>query len=159
MSSAGGRSPRLVRPSEQAAGFGRTRDDHRSEIAEDYVELIADLIDAAGEARVVDLAHRLGVTAATVNNTVARLQRDGLVRSEPYRAIFLTDQGRDLALACRRRHAIVYAFLRAIGVEDATARQVAEGIEHHVSGETLDAFARVTERLRDDAGTGRDGAA
>ena len=146
-------------PADQAAGFGRTRDDHRNEIAEDYVELIADLIEATGEARAIDLAHRLGVTPATVNNTVTRLQRDGLVRSEPYRAIFLTDQGRDLALACRRRHKIVHAFLRAIGVDDATARQDAEGIEHHVSETTLAAFARVTERLRDDTATGRDGAA
>ena len=148
LSSAGGRSPRLVRPSEQAAGFGRTRDDHRSEIAEDYVELIADLIDAAGEARVVDLAHRLGVTAATVNNTVARLQRDGLVHSEPYRAIFLTDEGRALAEACRRRHATVIEFLRAIGVDEDTALRDAEGLEHHVSNATLEAFRRVTERLR-----------
>ena len=147
--SAGGRSSRLVRPSDQAAGFGRTRDAHRSEIAEDYVELIADLIDAAGEARVVDLAGRLGVTAATVNNTVARLQRDGLVRSEPYRAIFLTDEGRALAEACRRRHATVVEFLRAIGVDEDTALRDAEGLEHHVSDATLEAFRRMTVRLRE----------
>jgi DtxR family transcriptional regulator, manganese transport regulator len=139
---------RLSRPADQAAGFGRTRDDHRNEIAEDYVELIADLIDATGEARLVDLASRLGVTAATVNTTVARLQREGLVRSEPYRAIFLTDAGRALAESCRRRHAIVVDFLRAIGVDEATALRDAEGIEHHVSEATLEAFRRVTERLR-----------
>ncbi len=140
---------RLARPADQAAGFGRTRDDHRHEIAEDYVELIADLIDATGEARLVDLACRLGVTAATVNTTVARLQREGLVRSEPYRAIFLTDAGRALAEACRRRHATVLDFLRAIGVDEAAALRDAEGIEHHVSEATLEAFRRVTERLRE----------
>ena len=57
---------RLPEADMQAEGFGRTRSDHRSEIAEDYVELIADLIDATGEARAVDLASRLGVTNATV---------------------------------------------------------------------------------------------
>ena len=111
----GASSTRLARAADQAAGFGRTRDAHRAEIAEDYVELIADLIDATGEARAIDLAHRLGVTPATVNNTIARLQREGLVRSEPYRAIFLTDDGRALALSCRRRHRIVIDFLHAIG--------------------------------------------
>lgn len=140
---------RLVGAADQAAGFGRTRDAHRAEIAEDYVELIADLIEATGEARAVDLASRLGVTQATVNNTIARLQREGLVRSEPYRAIFLTEQGRALAMSCRRRHRIVTDFLRAIGVPDETARQDAEGIEHHVSEETLTALDRVTRRLRD----------
>ena len=135
---------RLARVETQAASFDRTRNDHRSEIAEDYVELIADLIDAKGEARAVDLAGRLGVTAATVNGTVARLQRAGLVHSEPYRSIFLTDAGRDLAEHCRRRHRIVLAFLKAIGVSDAVAETDAEGIEHHVSDETLQALERVT---------------
>jgi DtxR family manganese transport transcriptional regulator len=128
--------------SAQAEGFGRIREDHRAEIAEDYVELIADLIAARGEARAVDLAERLGVTNATVANTVAKLQRDGLVRSEPYRSIFLTDKGADLAKHCKRRHETVLAFLKAMGVSDETAHRDAEGIEHHVSDETLDAFAR-----------------
>src|SRR4051794_1871764 len=138
----------LPEADEQAEGFGRTRSDHRNEIAEDYVELIADLIDATGEARLVDLACRLGVTAATVNTTVARLQREGLVRSEPYRAIFLTEEGRALAESCRRRHATVLEFLRAIGVDEDTALRDAEGLEHHASEATLEAFRRVTEGLR-----------
>ena len=139
---------RLPGAGEQAEGFGRTRSDHRSEIAEDYVELIADLIDATGEARAVDLANRLGVTNATVNNTIAKLQREGLVRSEPYRSIFLTDEGRGLAEHCRRRHRIVYGVLRELGVSEEVARVDAEGIEHHVSDETLASFDRL---LRDRA--------
>ena len=134
---------RLPEPGLQAEGFDRIRSDHRNEIAEDYVELIADLIDATGEARAVDLANRLGVTNATVTNAITRLQREGLVRSEPYRAIFLTQDGRDLAEHCRRRHRIVYRFLRALGIGEDTARADAEGIEHHVSEETLAAFDRL----------------
>ena len=134
---------RLPEPGLQAEGFDRIRSDHRNEIAEDYVELIADLIDATGEARAVDLANRLGVTNATVTNAITRLQREGLVRSEPYRAIFLTQDGRDLAEHCRRRHRIVYRFLRALGIGEETARADAEGIEHHVSEETLAAFDRL----------------
>jgi DtxR family transcriptional regulator, manganese transport regulator len=137
---------KLLEPSAQAEGFGRIREDHRAEIAEDYVELIADLIQARGEARAVDLAERLGVTNATVANTVAKLQRDGLVTSEPYRSIFLTDKGADLARHCKRRHQIVVSLLEAVGVSAETAHRDAEGIEHHVSDETLDAFARFVER-------------
>lgn len=129
----------------RAASFGRTRRDHRRELAEDYVELIAELIEAKGEARAVDLAERLGVTQATVAAAVARLQRGGYVKSEPYRSIFLTETGRELAAFCRRRHRVVLAFLAALGVAPEIAEQDAEGIEHHVSEPTLAAMERWLE--------------
>ncbi len=124
----------------QAERFRRVRDAHQTELAEDYVELIADLIDRTGEARVVDLAGCLGVTNATVNNTIQRLQRDGLVTSKPYRSIFLTGKGQELALVSRERHRLVREFLIALGVEAEVADADAEGIEHHVSEATLGAF-------------------
>lgn len=125
-----------------AERFGRVRDAHQREQAEDYVELIAELIDGRGEARVVDLAGRLGVTNATVNNTIHRLQRDGLVTSKPYRSIFLTEEGRKLAETARDRHTTVFEFLVALGVDAQSAEADAEGIEHHVSDATLGAFRR-----------------
>ena len=130
----------------QAQNHRQTRAAHSAEIAEDYVEVIADLIDSQGEARAIDIARRLGVTHVTVTKTVARLQRSGLVTSRPYRSIFLTEQGRMLAAAVRRRHQIVVAFLMAIGVSEGTALADAEGIEHHVSAETLAAFERLAAR-------------
>ncbi len=126
----------------QARNFRRVREAHQTEIAEDYVELIADLIDQTGEARVVDLAERLGVTNATVNNTIQRLQRDNLVTAERYRSIFLTEDGRRLAEHSRKRHDLVRDFLIAVGVGADVADADAEGIEHHVSKETLKAFRR-----------------
>ena len=74
----------------------RTREEHSQEIAQDYVEIIAELIAATGEARVIDLARRLGVTHVTVARTIQRLQRAGLVTSLPYRSIFLTASGSKL---------------------------------------------------------------
>ncbi len=133
-------------PELQARGHRQTRKAHGSEIAEDYVEVIADLIDAGGEARAVDIARRLGVTHVTVTKTVARLRTQGLVDSKPYRSIFLTPAGRQLAESARRRHDIVIRFLRAIGVSEHIAQTDAEGIEHHVSAETLAAFERLARR-------------
>ncbi len=127
---------------QRAERFRRVRDAHQTETAEDYVELIADLIDEKGEARLVDLAGCLGVTKPTVNSTIQRLQREGLVTSEPYRAIFLTEKGRGLAQCSRRRHRVVREFLVALGVDVRTADADAEGIEHHVSEATLEAFRR-----------------
>jgi len=128
--------------SEQAGYHKRARSDRATETSEDYVEAIADLIDADREARVTDIARRLGVSHVTVIRTIGRLQRGGLVTSRPYRSIFLTVEGRRLAERVRNRHRIVLDFLRALGIDDATARADAEGIEHHVSRATLGAFER-----------------
>jgi len=124
----------------QAGLHARARSDRYAETAQDYVEVVADLIDATGEARAVDIARRLGVTHVTVIKTVGRLQREGLLKTQPYRSIFLTDNGRKLAVETRRRHLIVVDFLRALGISTETALADAEGIEHHVSAETLDAL-------------------
>ncbi|MEK9861354.1 MAG: manganese-binding transcriptional regulator MntR [Alphaproteobacteria bacterium] len=129
--------------SEIAARFERIRRAHQSEVAEDYVEMIAYLIAETGEARAVDLAQRFGVTAPTVNATVQRLMREGLVETQPYRSIFLTEEGRALAETCAKRHAVVRDFLISIGVSEETAEADAEGLEHHVSPETLKAFKAV----------------
>lgn len=132
----------------QAERFRRVRDAHQTEMAEDYVELIADLIDRKGEARLVDLAGCLGVSKPTVSGAIQRLQREGLVSSEPYRAIFLTEKGWGLAAASRERHRVVRDLLIALGVDAQTADADAEGIEHHVSEATLAAFRRHLAKSR-----------
>jgi DtxR family transcriptional regulator, manganese transport regulator len=133
-------------PGQPAENFRRSRHDRASETAQDYVEAIADLTASHGEARVTDLARRLGVTHVTVNHTLARLKKIGFVNAKPYRAIFLTDAGHKLAEECKQRHETVTAFLRSLGVSEKTAEMDAEGIEHHVSPETLAAFERLLKK-------------
>lgn len=130
----------------QAARFQRIRRDHAHEIAEDYVELIAQLIRTQGEARTVDIARRLGVSHVTVTKTIGRLQRDGLVRTRPYRSIFLTPEGEQTAKRTEARHALVVRFLKQLGVSSADAEADAEGLEHHVSAATLAAIERFMQR-------------
>jgi DtxR family manganese transport transcriptional regulator len=113
---------------------------------EDYVELIADLIDDGNEARQVDIAARLAVSQPTVAKMLARLADEGLVSRRPYRGVFLTEAGNRIAQEIRARHQTVEAFLRWLGVSAETARIDAEGIEHHVSSETLQAFRRAMKR-------------
>ena len=137
----------LLAPDAQAGHHRQTRLARETEVAEDYVELIADLIDTQGEARAADIARRLGVTHASVAKMTARLQHAGLVTTQPYRAIFLTDKGRRIAETSRRRHLIVVAFLCAIGVSEAAAHADAEGMEHYCSAETLAAFERKLAEL------------
>ena len=127
-----------------ATKFDRIRRAHQSEVAEDYVEMIAELIAETGEARSVDLAARFGVTSPTVNAIIQRLQREDLVETRPYRSIFLTAAGQALADKARDRHRIVRDFLLTIGLPETIAEEDAEGIEHHVSPETLAVFAKIT---------------
>jgi DtxR family manganese transport transcriptional regulator len=133
-------------PAQPAEAFHRSRRDRALETAQDYVEAIADLSISQGEARVVDLARRLGVTHVTVNRTLARLQRIGFVNTKPYRAIFLTEAGHKLAAECKQRHETVVSFLRSLGIPERIAELDAEGIEHHVSPETLAAFEQILNK-------------
>ncbi len=136
-----------------SAPHRRTRRDHASETAEDYVEAVAQIVRERGSCRVADLARRFGVSHVTVTRIVGRLQHEGLLDTEPYRPIKLTARGRRLAARCRRRHETVFRFLVAIGVDTTTAAIDAEGIEHHVSPQTLRRFEAITAELesRDDS--------
>ena len=136
----------LQNADQQAQVFERVRQAHQMEATEDYVELIDDLIHTQGEARLVEVAERLGISQPSAGKTIARLQRDDYVTSEPYRSIFLTDKGKRLADSSRERHDIVFKFLLAIGVSENTAKLDSEGLEHHVSDETLGVFKRLIKQ-------------
>ncbi|MDC0092721.1 manganese-binding transcriptional regulator MntR [Alphaproteobacteria bacterium] len=126
--------------------FEQVRNARNTETAEDYTEMIADLIRESGEARAVDLAKHFGVTGPTVNSIIRRLVREELVISKPYRSIFLTEKGQTLADYCKKRHEIVYNFLIKIGVNSESAKNDAEGLEHHVSTETLNVFEKFNKK-------------
>jgi DtxR family manganese transport transcriptional regulator len=125
----------------------RTRRDHSTETAEDYVEAIAEIAASAGSCRVVDLARRFGVSHVTVIRIVARLEEEGLLTTEAYRPMVLTKKGERLAKQSRHRHELVVRFLRAIGVDADVAAIDAEGIEHHVSPKTLSRFEAFLQNL------------
>ena len=141
-----GQQGSLVDRESHVRGFRQAREARRLELVEDYLELISDLLQDGGEARQVDIAARLGVTQPTVAKMLKRLAEDGLVTQRPYRGVFLTDSGEATARQARKRHTIVESLLMALGVSAETARRDAEGIEHHVSRETLDAFRRFVKK-------------
>lgn len=136
----------LVEAQTKARNLQRVRKARQTELAEDYVELVAELVAHHGSARASDLALRLGVSNATVSNAVQRLVRAGLIEDRPYDALKLTRSGEALAQASLTRHKLVREMLVLMGVPPDIAEADAEGIEHHVSAETLAVFQRcVTE--------------
>lgn len=139
-------APAMVDAHVHVESFRQVREAHRTELVEDYVELISDLLVDGGEARQVDIAARMGVAQPTVAKMLKRLVRDGWAIQRPYRGVFLTPAGEALAAESRERHQTVERFLLALGVDADTARRDAEGIEHHVSESTLAAFAEFVRR-------------
>ena len=135
-------------PKKDAKSYIHTRKAHENEMAEDYVELIEDLINKEGEARVVDIANHLGISKATANQTINRLVKKGFLISKPYRAVHLTKKGENTATHARQRHKIVYNFLIAIGLDKETAELDSEGIEHHVGDKTLYKFKNLTNKFK-----------
>ena len=135
------KTTQLVNVEEHVEGFRQVREAHRRELIDDYVELISDLIREVGEARQVDMAARLGVSQPTVAKMLKRLASVGLI---PWRGVFLTAEGEKLAQESRERHQIVENFLLVLGVSPEIARRDAEGMEHHVSEETLVKFREFT---------------
>ena len=117
--------------------FIKVRKAHKTENTEDYLELIGDMLNKNGEARIVDIANKLNIAQATANKTIKRLVSQGYIKKEPYRSIFLTLKGQKIASSSRKRHNIVYKFLINLGVDKKIAAADAEGIEHHVSNITL----------------------
>lgn len=126
--------------------FRLARSQRASALVEDYVELISDLQREQGEVRITEVARRLGVSHPTAIKAVARLKKAGLVASKPYRSLFLTEEGASLAARVRARHLLVLDVLLALGVPEEAAKIDAEGIEHHVSEETLSAFKAFLNR-------------
>ena len=117
--------------------FRKVRNAHKTENTEDYLELIAELLNIKGEARIVYIASKMGIAQATANKTIQRLHQQGYITREPYRSIFLTIKGQKIASKSKKRHHTVLKFLLNLEIDKKTAAADAEGIEHHVSEKTL----------------------
>jgi DtxR family manganese transport transcriptional regulator len=146
------RTSETTDPDDAGLRHSHARLQRSAALVEDYVELIADLQHELGEARATDIARRLGVSHPTAIKSIRRLKREGLATARPYRGVFLTPAGQELAERVRNRHRTVVALLVAVGVPIETAESDAEGIEHYVSEPTLEAFgAFLRKRARETA--------
>lgn len=120
----------------------RVRRQHSDELAEDYVEAIRGLLDEGGTARVTDLQGVFGVSHVSVIRALKRLEDRGLVERSAQEGLQLTGEGEMMAARASTRHELVVEFLRALGVSPVQAEADAEGVEHHLSEESLKAMRR-----------------
>jgi len=120
----------------------------RSTAVEDYLEQILDLINTKGYARVADIAQGLRISQASVTNMVQRLDAEGLLKYEKYRGLVLTTAGETLARNIMRRHQLLTDFLRILGVNEEVIYHDVEGMEHHISPQTLHSIEALLSELR-----------
>ena len=103
------------------------------------MEAMAEIIEQNGTCRVVDLAKHFGVSHVTVTRIVTRLQGEGLLRTKKYRPIELaTKESEAMAPAVEDRLRILTGGRRRF--QTPVVAIDAEGIEHHVSPQTLKKF-------------------
>ncbi len=116
-----------------------------SQSAEDYLERIHELFEEKGYARVVDIASSLKVKQASVTSMVQKLAEAGYLKYEKYRGLILTDKGREVARKIQNRHETLSRFFSLLGLSAETQREDIEGIEHHLSPETVAVLADLAQ--------------
>ena len=105
---------------------------------EDHIEQIYLLIEQKGYARVSDIAEALSVLPSSVTKMVQKLDKDGFLIYEKYRGLTLTSKGLKLGKKLVKRHELLEDFLRLIGVKEENIYNDVEGIEHHLSWNSID---------------------
>ncbi len=114
---------------------------------EDYLEQIHNLIASKGYARVVDIAKNLDISQASVTNMIQRLDAEGFVVYERYRGVVLTEKGGQVGAEIARRHEVLTRLLSGFGLDPGTVHEDVEGMEHHISRQTLDVLTLLMEEL------------
>jgi len=133
-------------PINRATIHHRVRRQHASEIAQDYVEAIHEIGETGSAIKIRILQEIFGVSHVTVIRTLKRLEEQGLVSGTRSKEIELTEEGRRLAMSAAARHELLRNFFIALGVSGDQADADAEGAEHHLSDETLNAIRKFLGR-------------
>ncbi|MCQ4085896.1 transcriptional regulator MntR [Saccharibacillus sp. JS10] len=117
---------------------------------EDYLERIYLLIEEKGYARVSDIAEGLEVHPSSVTKMIQKLDKDEYLVYEKYRGLILTSKGKKIGKRLVDRHQLLEQFLRQIGVEESHIYTDVEGIEHHLSWNSITQIESLVEYFNRD---------
>ena len=120
----------------------------RTDRMEDYLEVIYELVQQKGYATTVDISGYLNVSSPSVTKMMQKLDETGYLKYEKYRGIRLTNEGIRIARNIRNRHGLLAEFFKIIGVDEETANNDAEGIEHHLHPETMKKLEEFINELK-----------
>lgn len=117
---------------------------------EDYIEQIYILIEDKGYARVSDIAEALSVHPSSVTKMVQKLDKDEYLLYEKYRGLVLTSKGKKIGKRLVYRHELLEQLLKIIGVKDENIYKDVEGIEHHLSWDSIDRIGDLVQFFEED---------
>ena len=118
---------------------------------EDFLEVIVELEDIHGHASVSDIAKHLAISRPTVVRMLRKMSTDGWIEQLPYQPVKLCKKGRQHAEWMRERHSILFRFLSQLGIEETIAHHETEGIEHHLSENTVSKIEKLVKQLEDES--------
>ena len=104
---------------------------------EDYLEVIAELVELKGYATTLDISRFMNVSPPSVTKMLQKLDEKKYLEYERYHGINLTSMGKQVADTIRRKHSMLLEFFEILNVGKEIANQDAEGLEHHLNAKTI----------------------
>ncbi len=104
---------------------------------EDYLEVIAELVELKGYATALDISRFMNVSPPSVTKMLQKLDEKKYLEYEKYHGINLTDMGKQVADTIRRKHSTLLEFFEILNIGKEIANQDTEGLEHHLNPKTI----------------------
>ena len=104
---------------------------------EDYLEVIAELVELKGYATTLDISRFMNVSPPSVTKMLQKLDEKKYLEYEKYHGINLTDMGKQVADTIRRKHSTLLEFFEILNIGQGIANQDTEGLEHHLNPKTI----------------------
>ena len=104
---------------------------------EDYLEVIAELVELKGYATTLDISRFMNVSPPSVTKMLQKLDEKKYLEYEKYHGINLTNMGKQVADSIRRKHSMLLEFFEILNVGKEIANQDTEGLEHHLNAKTI----------------------
>ena len=104
---------------------------------EDYLEVIAELVELKGYATALDISRFMNVSPPSVTKMLQKLDEKKYLEYEKYHGINLTNMGKQVADTIRRKHSTLLEFFEILNIGKEIANQDTEGLEHHLNPKTI----------------------
>ena len=104
---------------------------------EDYLEVIAELVELKGYATTLDISRFMNVSPPSVTKMLQKLDEKKYLEYEKYHGINLTNMGKQVADTIRWKHSTLLEFFEILNVGKEIANQDTEGLELHLNPKTI----------------------
>lgn len=112
---------------------------------EDYLKIIASIVEEKGYAKVKDVAKELELGPSTVTGMFKKLDKEGYINYEKYGGVTLTEKGTEIARKTREKYSMLKEFLMHLGLDEKTAEEDACKIEHILDPKTAKILKKFVE--------------